>query len=156
MWKVKWHSFPSYLSNIYSLLEVVMFTVILRKWNTHDPDIMCGRCRSGFMTLPPVLLQEQPVVVLLLERALVTWSLAMDECGGHKDLRSSGRRSVIPYIHGRTELYWSSLPCLSLPCLSDLREEAPSRAFYSIRSDSYIGTRGPTGGPDMVKTLYNI
>jgi hypothetical protein len=28
-------------------------------------------CRSGFTTLPPVLLQEQPAVVLLLERALV-------------------------------------------------------------------------------------
>jgi hypothetical protein len=53
-------------------------------------------------------------MVLLLEGALVSWSLAMDECGGHEDLRDSGRRSVIPYVHGRTELYCSSLPCLSL------------------------------------------
>jgi hypothetical protein len=45
-------------------------------------------------------------VVLLLERASVSWSLAMDE---HKDLRSSGRQSVIPYVHGRMELYCSSL-----------------------------------------------
>jgi hypothetical protein len=75
-------------------------------------------CQSGFATLPPVLLQEQPVVVLLLEGVLVSWSLAMDECGGHEDLRGSGRRSVIPYVHGRTEFYCSSLPCLSLPiCL---------------------------------------
>jgi hypothetical protein len=66
-------------------------------------------------TLPPVLLQEQPVVVLLLERALVSWSLAMDERGGHEDLRGSSRQSVIPYVHGRTELYCSSLPYLSLP-----------------------------------------
>jgi hypothetical protein len=44
-------------------------------------------------------------VVLLLEGTLVSWSLAMDECGGHEDLRGSGRRSVIPYVHGRTELY---------------------------------------------------
>jgi hypothetical protein len=62
-----------------------------------------------------VLLQEQPAVVLLLERALVSWSLAIDECDGHEDLRGSGRRSIIPYTHGRTELYYSSLPCLSLP-----------------------------------------
>jgi hypothetical protein len=39
----------------------------------------------------------------LLERVLVSWSLAMDERGGHEDLRDSGRRSVIPYVHGRTE-----------------------------------------------------
>jgi hypothetical protein len=57
------------------------------------------------MTLPPVSLQEQPAVVLLLEGALVSWSLAMDERGGHEDLRGSGHWSVIPYVHGRTELY---------------------------------------------------
>jgi hypothetical protein len=61
------------------------------------------------VTLPPVPLQEQPVVFLLLEGALVSWSLAMDERGGHKDLRGSDRRSVIPYVHRRTELYCSSL-----------------------------------------------
>jgi hypothetical protein len=53
-------------------------------------------------------------VVLLLEGVLVSWSLAMDERSGHKDLRGSGRRSVIPYVHRKTELYCSSLPCLSL------------------------------------------
>jgi hypothetical protein len=37
--------------------------------------------RSGFATLSPVLLQKQADVVLLLERALVFWSLAMDERG---------------------------------------------------------------------------
>jgi hypothetical protein len=42
-------------------------------------------------------------VVLLLERDLVSWSLVVDECGGHKDLRGSTRRSVIPYVYGRTE-----------------------------------------------------
>jgi hypothetical protein len=67
------------------------------------------------MTLSPVLLQEQLAVVLLLERVLVYWSLAMDERGGHEDLRGSGHRSVIPYVHGRTELYCSSLSYLSLP-----------------------------------------
>jgi hypothetical protein len=54
-------------------------------------------------------------VVLLLEGVVVSWSLAIDERNGHEDLRGSGRRSVIIYVHGRTELYCSSLPCLSLP-----------------------------------------
>jgi hypothetical protein len=54
-------------------------------------------------------------VVLLLERVLISWLVAMDECGEHEDLCGSGRRSVIPYVHGRTELYCSSLPYLSLP-----------------------------------------
>jgi hypothetical protein len=44
-------------------------------------------------------------VVLLLEGVLVSWSLAMNKRGGHEDLRGSDRRSVIPYVHGRTELY---------------------------------------------------
>jgi hypothetical protein len=52
---------------------------------------------------------EQSVVVLLLDEALVSWSLAMDEYDGHEDLRGSGRWSVIPYVHRRTELYCSSL-----------------------------------------------
>jgi hypothetical protein len=60
----------------------------------------CAKCRSGFTTLPPVPLQEQPVVVFLLEGALVSWLLAMREYGGHEDLRGSGRQSVIPYVHG--------------------------------------------------------
>jgi hypothetical protein len=48
-------------------------------------------------------------VILLLGRILFSWSLAMDKHSGHKDLRDSSRRSVILYIHGRTELYCSSL-----------------------------------------------
>jgi hypothetical protein len=94
-------------------------------------------------------------VVLFLERVLVSWSLGMDECGRHEDLRGSGCRSVIPYVHGRTELYCSSLPCLSLPVCPP-SEEASGRAFYSSRSGSYIETRGPTGGPMVVETLYSI
>jgi hypothetical protein len=51
--------------------------------------------------------------------ALISWSLAMslamDEHSGHGDLRGSDRLSVIPYVHGRMELYCLSLPCLSLP-----------------------------------------
>jgi hypothetical protein len=55
-------------------------------------------CRSGFTTLPPVLLQEQPTMFLLWARALASWSLTMDECGGHHNLRGSGRHIVIPYV----------------------------------------------------------
>jgi hypothetical protein len=49
--------------------------------------------------------RSSTAVVLLLEGALVSWLLAMREYGGRKDLRGSGRRSVIPYVHGRKELY---------------------------------------------------
>jgi hypothetical protein len=44
-------------------------------------------------------------MVLLLDESLVSWSLALGECGGHDDLRGSGRLSVTPYVHGKTELY---------------------------------------------------
>jgi hypothetical protein len=119
-----------------------------------------AKCQSGFMTLPLVLLQEQSAMVLLLERALISWSLAMDERGGHEDLRGLGRRSVIAYVNGRTELYCSSLPCLSLPicfpALIDLYEVVPAQTFYSSRLDSYIETQGPTGGPEVIEILYNI
>jgi hypothetical protein len=48
-------------------------------------------------------------VVLLLEGVVVSWSLAMNERVGHEGLRRSGRWSIIPYVHGRTKLYCSSL-----------------------------------------------
>jgi hypothetical protein len=35
-------------------------------------------------------------------------------------------------------------------------EDMPTRSFYSSRSGSYNETRGPTGGPEVVETLYNI
>jgi hypothetical protein len=66
-------------------------------------------CRSDLTTLLPVLLQEQPVVVLLLKRDLFSWFLAIDERGGYEDLCGSDRQSVIPYVYGRIELYFSSL-----------------------------------------------
>jgi hypothetical protein len=46
-------------------------------------------------------------MILLLEGALVSWLLALGERGGYGDLRGSGRLSVIPYIHGITELYFA-------------------------------------------------
>jgi hypothetical protein len=44
-------------------------------------------------------------MVLLRGRPLAFWLLALGERGGHGDLHGSGRLSVIPYVHGRTELY---------------------------------------------------
>jgi hypothetical protein len=41
---------------------------------------------------------------------------------------------------------------LSLPFFDPL----PARSFYSSRSDSYIETQGPIGGPEVVETLYSI
>jgi hypothetical protein len=38
-------------------------------------------CRSDFVTLSPVLLLEHPVVLLLLERVLISWSSAINEHG---------------------------------------------------------------------------
>jgi hypothetical protein len=58
-------------------------------------------------------------VVLLWGRDLASWSLGMDECGGHENLCGSDRRSMIPYVHWRTKLYCSSFPCLSLFFFSD-------------------------------------
>jgi hypothetical protein len=78
----------------------------------------------------------------------------MDERGGHEDLRGSGRRSIIPYVHERTELYYSSLyvcACLFVPC-----EEVSTRSFYRSRPGSYNETGGPTGDPEVVETLYSI
>jgi hypothetical protein len=94
-------------------------------------------------------------VVLLLEEDWVSWSLAMDECGEHEDLCGSGRRSIISYIHGGTELYCSSQYPELFPFLT-LREEVSIRSFYSSRSGSYNETRGPTGGSEVVETLYSI
>jgi hypothetical protein len=64
-----------------------------------------AKYRSGFMTLLPKPLQELPIVVLLWGRHLASWLIALGECGGHGDLRSLGRLSVIPYVRVRTELY---------------------------------------------------
>jgi hypothetical protein len=36
--------------------------------------------------------------VLLLERALVSWLLAIDECDGYTDLRDSSRRNVVHVV----------------------------------------------------------
>jgi hypothetical protein len=110
-------------------------------------------CWSVFTTHPPAPLQEQPAVVLFLERALVSWSLAMDEHGKHEYLRESGRQSVIP---GRIELYCSSMTLLMWAwafLFSDPLEVASTRDFYSSTLDNYNESQGPIGGLGAGKTL---
>jgi hypothetical protein len=58
-----------------------------------------AKCRSGFTTLPPVPLLEQYRCGSFVGGAQIAEELAIREYGGHKDLRGSGRRSVIPYVH---------------------------------------------------------
>jgi hypothetical protein len=75
-------------------------------------------------------------VVLLWGRSLASWLLAIDEHNGHEGLRDLVRRSVILYVHGRTELYCSSLYEPEPFLFFDLSEVASTRAFYSSRSGS--------------------
>jgi hypothetical protein len=96
-------------------------------------------------------------MVLLLGRTLISWSLAIDERGGHEDLRGSGHRSIIRYVHGRIVLYCSSLPFLCEPetfSRIDPAEVAFARAFYNSWSGNYNESRGPTDGLGAGQTLY--
>jgi hypothetical protein len=74
------------------------------------------------VTFSPVLLQKQSAEFFLLEGVLVSWSLTIDERGGHEDLRGSGHRSIIAYVHGRTEVVLRKStrpkPAFSLPLRS--------------------------------------
>jgi hypothetical protein len=60
------------------------------------------------VTLLSVSLQEQSVVPFLFELILFSWSLAIDERGGHKNLCGSDCRSVIPYILEVVETLYNS------------------------------------------------
>jgi hypothetical protein len=82
---------------------------------TPSPPSWRAKCQNGFATLPPVPLQEQSALVLLLEAALVAWSVAIDERSGHEDLRDSGRQSVIPMSTG--EYSCIAQACLARACL---------------------------------------
>jgi hypothetical protein len=114
-------------------------------------------------------------MVLLLERVFVSWSLAIDERAGHKDLRGSGRRSVILYVHRRIELYCSSLykpesaylsVGLDRPIFSTAGLDRPlfltpvkrclPGPFIAQGRIVIIRPGGPTSGPEVVETLYNI
>jgi hypothetical protein len=58
------------------------------------------KCRSGFTTLPPVPLLEQYHCGSFVGGVRSHEELAIREHSGHEDLRGSGHRSVIPYVHG--------------------------------------------------------
>jgi hypothetical protein len=62
-----------------------------------------------------MLLQEQPVEVLLLEMALVSWSSAIDEHDEHQDLRGLGCQSVIPTSMKEWSCMAQVWPCLYEP-----------------------------------------
>jgi hypothetical protein len=59
-----------------------------------------AKCQSGFTTLSPVPLLEQYRCVSFVGGSQIAVELVIREYGGHEDLRGSGRRSVIPYVHG--------------------------------------------------------
>jgi hypothetical protein len=61
------------------------------------------------ITVPPTWRAKCRSAFFVGKGFLVSWSLAMDENGEHEDLCSSSRWNVIPYVHGRMELYCSSL-----------------------------------------------
>jgi hypothetical protein len=75
-------------------------------------------------------------VVLLWGRLLASWLLALGERGGHGNLCGSVCLSVIPYVHGRTELYCAQAYLARAFSFFDPSEVASTRVFYSSRSDS--------------------
>jgi hypothetical protein len=70
--------------------------------------------------------------------------LPLDERSGHQDLCGAGRRSVIPYVHGRMVVvlfkHWLFLS-VTFSSLEESKRTclvlASARAFYSSRSGSY-------------------
>jgi hypothetical protein len=101
----------------------------------------------------PFLVRQMPVMVLYW-RELKSLGFAMDEQGEHQDLRSSARRSVIPYAHGRMRVVllkrwlFSWLPCVALRVLT------PTVVFYSTRLLRSHCASGPDRWPQGGCTLY--
>jgi hypothetical protein len=60
------------------------------------------------------------------------------------------------YPTSTRELSYIAQDCMSLRLFPDPSEEVSTRSFYSSRMGSYSETRGLTGGPYVVETLYNI
>jgi hypothetical protein len=71
---------------------------------TPSPVLACEMSKWFYDTFTGAA-QEQPAMVLLWGISLVSWLLALGERGGDNDLCGSGRLSIIPYIHEKTELY---------------------------------------------------
>jgi hypothetical protein len=70
-------------------------------------------------------------MVLLWGRHLASRLLAIDEHSGLEDLHDSDYQSVIPYVHGRTELYCSSLYEPEPFLFSTPRKWSPSEPFIT-------------------------
>jgi hypothetical protein len=78
----------------------------------------------------------------------------MDEHGEQQDLRGSGRRSVIPYVHGRTGVVLlKRWPFSRLPCVT-LRVLTPVVPFYNTRLLWSHCTPGPDRWPQGGCTIY--
>jgi hypothetical protein len=135
------------------------------RWSSFDSDhgrrrgCSCTVCSAN--RLPWLCCSDSLVAVesgavccgFLLERALIFWSLAIDERSGHQDLCSLDHQNVTPYVHRRMRFWHCS--CESEPSF-DTCEEVSTRSFHSSRSISYNETRGLTSGPELVETLYSI
>jgi hypothetical protein len=84
------------------------------------------------MILSPVLLQEQPAVVLYWRELKSLWFTMYEHCE-HQDLCGSGRWIMIPYVHGRIRVVLLKCRLFSrLSCVA-LRVLMPVVAFYSTR-----------------------
>jgi hypothetical protein len=89
-------------------------------------------------------------MLLMWGRPLAFLVFALDERGGHDDLCGSDRLSIIPYIHGRTELYFcSSLHCLSLFLFSTPWKWCLPKPFIAQGQAATMSPQGPTGGPGV-------
>jgi hypothetical protein len=110
-----------------------------------------GGCRSGFTTLSPALLWEQPTVVLLLERVYVSRMLAIWKHGGDKRFTLFGppeRNTLRPWENGSCITVCCSNVGLALGCpgfrLSILTF---ATAFYSTRPQRLHCDLGPDRWP---------
>jgi hypothetical protein len=84
---------------------------------------------------------------------LVSWSLAIDERGGHEGLHGSGRRSVIPYVHRRTGVV------LLKPALEPAFSRRPVKRRLPepfIAQGRAVTLRPRARQVVSVETLYNI
>jgi hypothetical protein len=72
---------------------------------------------------------------------------------GHEDLRGSGRRSVIPYVHRERVVLLCVWCCSSWEL--NLVAHVIRLTFYSPMPDNYTVTQGPTGGLRIDDILYS-
>jgi hypothetical protein len=93
-------------------------------------------------------------VIILLERALVSWSSAIDE-QRFTWFRPLERNTLRPHENSFI-LLKSDLACVSLSLFLFFNpyEVASTRTFYNSSLGSYNEPQGPTSGPGAGKTLH--